>query len=51
VLKMENTFVHLYGKKQTKPGRKMGHITLTGTDRQQLVYQAGVIKKLFRVMA
>lgn len=51
VLKMENTFVHLYGKKQTKPGRKMGHITLTGKDRQELVYQAGVIKKLFRVMA
>lgn len=27
VLKIENAFVHLYGKKQTKPGRKMGHVT------------------------
>jgi 5-(carboxyamino)imidazole ribonucleotide synthase len=51
VLKMGNTFVHLYGKKTTKPGRKMGHITLVGKDRQELVYQAGVIKKLFRVTA
>lgn len=51
VLRMENTFVHLYGKKDTKPGRKMGHITLTGRDRQELIYQAGVIKKLFRVIA
>jgi 5-(carboxyamino)imidazole ribonucleotide synthase len=51
VLKMENAFVHLYGKKMTKPGRKMGHITLTGKERQELIYQAGVIKKLFRVIA
>ncbi len=51
VLKMENAFVHLYGKKKTKPGRKMGHITLMGKDRQELIYQAGAIKKLFRVIA
>jgi len=51
VLKMDNTFIHLYGKKLTKPGRKMGHITLTGKERQELIYQAGVIKKLFRVVS
>ena len=51
VLKMANTFVHLYGKKATKPGRKMGHVTLVGKDRQELVYQSGVIKKLLRVIA
>ncbi|MEI9910918.1 MAG: 5-(carboxyamino)imidazole ribonucleotide synthase [Bacteroidota bacterium] len=28
VLKIDNAFVHLYGKKQTKPGRKMGHVTI-----------------------
>lgn len=50
VLKMENTYVHLYGKKVTKPGRKMGHITLTGKDPRELIYQAGVIKKIFRVI-
>src|SRR4029078_10318547 len=26
VLRIENAFVHLYGKRQTKPGRKMGHV-------------------------
>ena len=51
VLKMSNTFVHLYGKEVTKPGRKMGHITFTGKDRQELVYQAGVIKRLFQVVS
>lgn len=51
VLKMEQTYVHLYGKKQTKPGRKMGHITLTGTDRQNLIRKAHVIKRTIRVIA
>ncbi|RYG37256.1 MAG: 5-(carboxyamino)imidazole ribonucleotide synthase, partial [Chitinophagaceae bacterium] len=27
VLKIENAFVHLYGKSETRPGRKMGHVT------------------------
>jgi 5-(carboxyamino)imidazole ribonucleotide synthase len=30
VLSLENTFVHMYGKADTKPERKMGHITVTG---------------------
>ncbi|APO76212.1 N5-carboxyaminoimidazole ribonucleotide synthetase [Rhizobium etli 8C-3] len=30
-LKRRNTFVHLYGKTESRPGRKMGHVTvLTG---------------------
>ena len=32
VLKMENVFVHLYGKTTTKPGRKMGHVNRLITD-------------------
>lgn len=51
VIKMEQTYVHLYGKKQTKPGRKMGHVTLTGTDRQDLIRKAHVVKKTLRVIA
>ena len=33
VLKMDNVFVHIYGKKQTKPGRKMGHVTILSRDK------------------
>jgi 5-(carboxyamino)imidazole ribonucleotide synthase len=51
VLKMEHTYVHLYGKKQTKPGRKMGHVTLTGTDRQDLIRKAHVVKRSLRVIS
>ena len=44
VLKIEAAFVHLYGKKQTKPGRKMGHVTILGKDKQELIYQSHKIK-------
>jgi len=51
VLKMENVFVHLYGKKQTKPGRKMGHITIISRDRTDLTYKAHKIKNTLKVVS
>jgi 5-(carboxyamino)imidazole ribonucleotide synthase len=49
VLEIENAFVHLYGKLQTKPGRKMGHITVISKERQELLHQANRIKHVFKV--
>jgi 5-(carboxyamino)imidazole ribonucleotide synthase len=49
VLKMEHVFVHIYGKAQTKPGRKMGHVTIVGKDRTELTYKANRIKHLLKV--
>lgn len=51
VLKTENAFVHLYGKTHTKPGRKMGHITLCGNDVNELVFKAHRIKQQLRVIS
>jgi 5-(carboxyamino)imidazole ribonucleotide synthase len=51
VLKMENVFVHLYGKKQTKPGRKMGHVTIVSKERQDLTYKANRIKNILKVVS
>ncbi|TMI92378.1 MAG: 5-(carboxyamino)imidazole ribonucleotide synthase [Bacteroidetes bacterium] len=45
VLQMENAFVHLYGKKQTKPGRKMGHVTVLNREKQDLLYKSKKIKR------
>ena len=45
VLSMPNTFVHLYGKSDTKPGRKMGHATLMGTDKAALLEGAKQIRE------
>jgi 5-(carboxyamino)imidazole ribonucleotide synthase len=51
VLAMDNVFVHLYGKTQTKPGRKMGHVTIISKDYQDLTYKANKIKHLLRVIS
>lgn len=45
VLKMDNAFVHLYGKKQTKPGRKMGHVTILSKEKQDLLHKSNKVKR------
>lgn len=45
VMKIENAFVHLYGKRQTKPGRKMGHVTLISREKQDLLYKSNKVKR------
>lgn len=44
LLKIENAFFHLYGKKQTKPGRKMGHVTVISNEKADLLHKANKIK-------
>jgi 5-(carboxyamino)imidazole ribonucleotide synthase len=51
ILKLDNVFVHIYGKKETKPGRKMGHVTILSKEKQELVHQANRIKNTLRVVA
>lgn len=46
VLKIENAFVHLYGKKETKPGRKMGHVTILSKEKQELLHRSNKVKRL-----
>ena len=49
VLKMDNVFLHLYGKKETRPGRKMGHATILSPEKSDLVYKAKAIKQKLRI--
>ena len=51
ILQIENVFVHIYGKKLTKPGRKMGHITILSKEKQELIHQANRIKQTVKVIA
>ena len=51
VLQMENAFIHIYGKSQTKPGRKMGHITIMSNEKQDLIHKANKIKQSFSVIS
>ena len=49
LLEIENVFVHIYNKKITKPGRKMGHITILSNERQELIHVANKIKQNFKI--
>ena len=51
VLAMEDSYVHLYGKNETRPGRKMGHITILGKDRHDLVRKAHQVKRALKVIS
>jgi 5-(carboxyamino)imidazole ribonucleotide synthase len=51
VLKTPGVYVHLYGKKVTKPFRKMGHITILGKDVEELKEKAGFVKRTLKVIA
>jgi 5-(carboxyamino)imidazole ribonucleotide synthase len=51
VLRIDNAFVHIYGKKETRPGRKMGHVTVMSRERQELLHQASVVKRTLKVRA
>jgi 5-(carboxyamino)imidazole ribonucleotide synthase len=41
--------LHLYGKKETKPGRKMGHITVLNTNKSKLITQLHWIKENIKI--
>ena len=51
VLKLPNTYVHLYGKNVTKPGRKMGHINIVEDSREALIAQLQQVKSLVKVIS
>jgi len=51
VLQMDNVFVHIYGKKDTRAGRKMGHVTILSREKQDLVYKAHKIKNTLKVIS
>jgi len=51
VLKLPKTYVHLYGKTDTKPGRKMGHINVLAKSREELLEKLNHIKTLVKVVS
>ena len=51
VLRMNNAFVHLYGKTHTKPGRKMGHVTILANEYSELTHKAHKVKNILKVVS
>jgi 5-(carboxyamino)imidazole ribonucleotide synthase len=51
VLAIEGASIHLYGKKVTKPYRKMGHVTVVDSNKERLKEKAKRIKELIKVIS
>jgi phosphoribosylaminoimidazole carboxylase (NCAIR synthetase) len=51
ILGYDNVFVHLYGKLNTKPFRKMGHITILGDTVSEAKEKAVLIKSKIKVIS
>ncbi|MEO5602248.1 MAG: 5-(carboxyamino)imidazole ribonucleotide synthase [Cyclobacteriaceae bacterium] len=51
VLKMPGVYVHLYGKRLTKPFRKMGHVTILEKDIAMLKKKVNFVKDTLKIIA
>jgi 5-(carboxyamino)imidazole ribonucleotide synthase len=51
ILALEGVYVHLYGKKYTKPFRKMGHVTVVDQNRETAIEKAKFIQETLQVIA
>ena len=49
ILKHKGVHVHLYGKKFTKPYRKMGHVTIIDENREAAISTARLVQKTLKV--
>ena len=51
ILKIDGVTPHIYGKKQTRPFRKMGHVTIVNNDMNEARKVAEIVKKTIRVIS
>lgn len=49
ILKIDDAYIHIYGKAETRPGRKMGHVTVLGKDRLDIIRKSKQVKDLLKV--
>jgi 5-(carboxyamino)imidazole ribonucleotide synthase len=50
-MKFDGVTPHIYGKKQTRPFRKMGHITIVNKDLNEARKTAEIVKKTIKVIS
>ena len=51
ILEMDGVSPHIYGKKQTRPFRKMGHVTIVDQDMAKARAMAQKVKKMIKVIS
>lgn len=50
IMSLANVHVHIYGKPETRPFRKMGHVTVCGTNREEIEEKITYIKEHLKVI-
>lgn len=50
ILAMDGVYLHLYGKKYTKPFRKMGHVCIVNEDREAAIETARKVQQTIKVI-
>ena len=50
-MKIEGAYVHLYGKRETKPSRKMGHITVIADSSEEALRRANIAKNILKIIS
>lgn len=51
IMAIDGVYVHLYGKKYTKPFRKMGHVTIVDQNRDKAIEKARYIQQTLKVVS
>ena len=51
ILDMEGVTPHIYGKKQTRPFRKMGHVTIVNKNMSEARVRAQEVKEIIKVVS
>lgn len=51
IMAIDGVYVHLYGKKYTKPFRKMGHVTIVDQNRDHAIEKARYIQQTLKVIS
>lgn len=51
IMKMPGVYVHLYGKAETRPFRKMGHVTIIADELEIAREKAKVVKETIKVVS
>ena len=51
LLAIEGASIFLYGKKETRPQRKMGHVTIVDQNADELKRKVEEVKKVIKVIS
>lgn len=51
IMKLKGVFAHMYGKANTKPNRKMGHITVVDNEIEKAMKKARKVKSTFTIIS